>query len=359
MHRRLCLLVALASALALGPAAGAIAAPIDDGEVTLRFGARMLELEAYGVRLRGLKPASGRNDPIRLPVGGGRLTRSGKGRLVLDGAIRLRTPRRAATLTDLVLDTERGTLSARAGGRRVELVRFHGLEVGREGFTSVLALRRMTVTAAAAAMVVKGTGNPRLLGPGQAIGSIDVRTRFARQPVLDGRVYLAFAEGFAEKLRALRINTKPLSPAWLGGSQAAPMVAIADTVGQVALDLSGGAVASGGGFALKQFESSAEVAVHKVEFDLDSKLVRGGITTRYTLPSEARRTPFATFRLPVAYKNAYTGALSTPSSPATMTPAFAARLNQVLAAPKGRPSLFEAGEPFGEIAFNLQTRRRR
>ena len=43
--------------------------------------------------------------------------------------------------------------------------------------------------------------------------------------------------------------------------------------------------------------------------------------------------------------------------PATMTRAFAERLNEVLAAPKGRPSLFEAGEPFGEIAFNLETRR--
>ena len=45
----------------------------------------------------------------------------------------------------------------------------------------------------------------------------------------------------------------------------------------------------GKGFALKQFESNAELAMHKIEFDLGSREVSGGITTRFTLPSEDTR----------------------------------------------------------------------
>ena len=135
------------------------------------------------------------------------------------------------------------------------------------------------------------------------------------------------------------------------------MVAITHTVGRAALDLSEGPLSSESGFAFKQFESSAELALHDIVFDLGAKTARGGITTPFSLPAEAKITPFATFQLPVTYRNSHTGALSTPNSPVKVTGPFAARLNEVLAAPKNQPSLFVAGEPLGEVAFNLETRR--
>jgi hypothetical protein len=135
-------------------------------------------------------------------------------------------------------------------------------------------------------------------------------------------------------------------------------IAIPDTVGSVSLDLSEGTIASDDGFALKQFESSAELAIHNVKYELAGGVVKGGITTRYTLPSESRATPLVRFRLSVTHKNAYTGELSGSSVSARLTEEFAARLNEVLAEPKGLGPVFVAGEPI-EVALGLQTRRRR
>jgi hypothetical protein len=356
--RRTLLLLIL---LALGPAAEASADPVADGRVTFELGSGFLKsLHDRGAKLRGLKPASGRDEVINVPVRGGRLAKWRDGRLLLEGRVRLATPRGAATLADLVLDTEDRTLSARLTGRRVELAAVHGLTRGRHGFAAELTLKSLTLTGAGAAAIDSSVGIPGLLRGGQAIGSATAVARFNRLTVIDGRLIFVLAEGLAEKLRTLKVNLKALGDTGLTGGPGRPIVWIPDTVGSAALDLSSGSVRSEDGFVLKQFETTSELALHGIEFDFGSKLARAGVTTRYTLPSEARATAFAAaLRFPVAYNNAYTGEISSPSSPGTLTPELAARLNEVFAKPKGLPGLFEAGEPLGDLSVGLQTRRPR
>lgn len=339
-------------ALAMLPAAQAAAAPVEEGRVTLRLSsANLLMAKVFGgVKVRGLKPALGHDELINLPVGGGRLNGAGKGRLVLDGALRLTTHRRAATLTDLVLDTEERTLSAKQGGHRIALARVRRPKAARRGFGTEVALR-LAITREAATLVNSKAGLPGLIRPGEALGSAQAIARFERVKVIDGRTYLDVGDPFLEKLRALKVNTKAIGNAWALGTY----FAIPDTVGEAALDLSGGRVVSDDGIALKQFESDAELALHNVEYDFDRGVVSAGITTAFTLPSEAKVTPLVRFRLTVTHKNAHTGELSGGATGA-LTDAFADRLNEAFAAPKGIAPPFAGGEPV-QISFSLQTRR--
>ena len=362
MARRLTLRapIALAAVLALGPAPGALAAP-GDGRVTLRLDRGLRgSLKQRGVKLRAARPASRRSGGIiNLPVTDGGMERSGKGRLVTQGGIEFAGRGRRATFRNLVLDTAFGKLSGRLDGRRLTLATPFGLSRELHGFAVEVGVRRLALTRSGAAAINARLGIPSLVQAGRRLASATAVSPIAHLPVLGGQAYFAFAPGFAENLKSLNVNVKALGDAWAGGSREAPTVAVTDITGEAAPDFNEGIIRSDGGFALKLFKSSAEVAVHDVRFNFSSSVAAGSITTSFTLPAEARVTRFAEFQLSVTHKNPVTGVLSTPNSPATMTRGLAERLNQVLAGPKGRPSFFVEGEPFAEIAFNLKTRRPR
>jgi hypothetical protein len=350
--KRIAIAAVLLAMLTLGLTGPASAGAATEGRLTLEIDRGLrFSLNREGAKLRGLKPALGRAGVINLPVEGGGVEYSGKGRLVTAGGLQFAAKGRRATFRDLVLDTAFGTLSAKLGGRRLALATVSGLSSERQGFAVVLELRRLTLTKGAARAIDSSLGIPGLLRPGQALASATGVGRAERIPVLDGRTQLDFGDPFFEKLRALKVNTKPIGNAWVLGTY----FAIPDTVGEVALDFSGGRVASDDGVALKQFESNAALDLHNVEYDFAAGVVRAGITTRYTLPSEARVTPLARFRVSVTHKNAYTGELSAAAR-GTLTSAFADRLNEAFAEPKGLAPPFAGGEPL-TIAFGLQTRR--
>jgi hypothetical protein len=281
----------------------------------------------------------------------GGLEFNGYGRLVTSGGLEFRAMGRRAILRDLVLDTTFGTLTARLNGRSLALARVNGQSTEWKQFAAELDLRNLKLTRRGAAAISASLAARGLLRAGEALGSATAVARFDSVRVVDGSAYLDLGHGFFEKLRALRVETEPLGNSWISGTS----FAIPDTVGEVAPDFSAGSAWSEDGFSLKQFESNAELALHDIEFGFNSGIVRAGITTSHSLPTGARTTALARFRLPVTYKNAVTGALTTPNSPATMTAAFAARLNEAFAVPRGLSPPFAGGEPL-QIAFNLKSR---
>jgi hypothetical protein len=342
--------LALLLALALVPAAGANT--VGEGRLTFELQPRFVSsLHERGARLKGVKPALGRGSVINLPVVDGGLEHNGYGRLLMSGGLEFRAMGRTATLRDLVLDATFGTLTARLNGRTLALAGAQGQSFEWKRFAAELDLRKLRLTRRAAAAINASLGARGLLRAGETLGGATAVGRFDSVRVVDGSAYLGFGDGLFEKLRALRVDTKPLGNAWVSGTS----FVIPDTFGELAPDFSGGRAWSEDGFALEQLESNAELVLYDFEFGFSSGVVRAEITTPYSLPSEARSTVLARFRLPVTYKNAVTGALTTPDSPATLTAAFAARLNEVFAAPKGLPPPFAAGEPL-QIAFNLKSR---
>lgn len=336
-------------ALALVPAAGANT--VGEGRLTFELQPRFLKsLHERGAKLRGVKPALGRGRVINLPVVDGGLEHNGYGRLLMSGGLEFRASGRRATLRDLVLNATFGTLTAKLNGRTLALAGADGQSLEWKRFAAELDLRKLKLTRGAAAAINASLGARGLLRAGETLGGATAVGRFDSVRVVDGSAYLDFGDGFFEKLRALRVETKPLANAWVSGTS----FVIPDTFGEVAPDLSGGTAWSEDGFVLRQFESNVELALHDIEFGFNSGVIRAEISSPYS-PSEARTTALARFRLPVTHKSAVTGALTTPNSPATLTAAFAARLNETFAAPQGLSPPFAAGEPL-QIAFNLKSR---
>ena len=104
----------LVGMLALGLAGPASADAATEGRLTLEIDRGLqFSLNREGAKLRGLKPALGRAGVINLPVEGGGVEYSGKGRLVTAGGLQFAAKGRRATFRDLVLDTAFGTLSAK------------------------------------------------------------------------------------------------------------------------------------------------------------------------------------------------------------------------------------------------------
>jgi hypothetical protein len=344
--------VFLLIALSLALAAPAGADTIAEGRLTLNVDRGLRSsLHRGGAKLRGIRPAVGQI-VINLPLErGGGLEASGKGRLPLDGGIQFGAKGRRATFRDLVLDTAFGTLSASLAGRRLALATASGLSSKRRGFGTELGLRRLTLTRSAAAAIDARLRIPGLLSGGEALGSATAVARFELLRLIDGQAYLLFAQGLGDKLESLKVETESLGGGWLYTSKP-PAPVLADTAGEVALDLTSGSFRSADGFLLKQEGTSQRVSFQGIEFDLGAKLIRASVTR----PSGAASTiPLATFDLPVVHKNAYTGLITTPSSPAILSTAMAAVLDEAFAAPSGHPSLFEAGEQFGSVALLLRT----
>jgi hypothetical protein len=346
---------ALALALfALGPSAAG-ADTVADGRTTFEIAPGLSRaLDKQDAKLFALKPGWGGRNTLNLPLGGGRLERSGSGSLRLEGGLEFTGRGRRASFRGLVLDTAHRALSASFSGRRVRLATVGSVSRSRTGFAAVLALKRLTLTGAGAAAIDSSLGVADLLDGGQRLGSATVVARLEQLSLIDGRAYLSFAQGLGEKLKALKIETEPVGGGWLHGTSP-PIPVVADTSGSVAIDLSSGSFASEDGFSLSQEGTTRKLTVRDVEFDLDAHILRAAIEPRPAAADQAGVVDLASFELPVVHKNAYTGEISTPNSPALLSAGFASALNQAFADPSGMPGLFAAGEPFGELAIGVKT----
>ena len=323
--KRIAAVAVLAALLALGlvPAAGA--STVGEGRLTLDLQPRLLtSLRERGVRLQSVMPALGRGSVINLPVEGGGLEYSGYGRLLMSGGLEFRAMGRRATFSDLTLDTTFGTLTARLNGRAMALAGVYGQSTEWKRFAAELDLRKLKLTQRAAAAINASLGMRGLLRAGQRLGSGTAVGRFETVRVVDGSAYLGFGVGFSEKLRALGVETKPLGGSWLSGTS----VAIPDVFGEVAPDFSGGRAWSEQGFALTQSESSAELILHDLEFGFAAGVIVAEATPSLAAPRRGADDGPGSVSAARHHKNAVTGALTTPNSPATMTAAFAARLNR-------------------------------
>jgi len=112
--------------------------------------------------------------------------------------------------------------------------------------------------------------------------------------------------------------------------------------GSAALDLSAGSLVSGDGLRLVQAgaEAPRELALSEVSLDFAAKTLAAA--TSATSASAAPSGPVASLQIPVFHKNAFTGVLSAPNSPAVVSPGLASLLNATFAAGV-QPPPFAAG----------------
>lgn len=351
--------------LLLACAAPAGADPVSGGTARLELNRELtVTLRQAGVRLSAVGPARLHGRQLVLPVTDGQLT-AGSGRVDLAGGLRLSDAGDSVSLTGLILDSERGTLVERFPGTRVPLAVARRPRVRRDGFGYTITLGKLVLTSEGARRIEQDLGLGGLLGKVRTLGILNAGARRSEVSVTHGTAYLGLDEGFAAKLRGLEVGGEPLGASW-AFTKTPLTVALTKLHGVLALDLASGEIESADGLRLFQGKvvggdiepvaGAPEVTVQAVAVDLAAKALTAEIKAQPSGGGET--TVFATVQIPVFHKNAFTGEISIPNSPLTLSPPLAELLNRTFAEPRGLPPAFAAGEPFGFLAFGARTKGR-
>lgn len=359
MARRL--LLPLAALCLLVGAGRAAADPVSGGTARLELNRELGDsLRRAGVRLQARGAAQLHGRRLVLPVSGGELE-AGRGSIGVAGGLRLSAGRRGVVLGSLVLDSRAGVLVGKLAGRRLRLAVARRPRVRLDGFGYTVTLGKLVFTAAAARRIDRALGQPRLLAAEDTLGILNAGVRRSAVTVTHGTAYLGFDGAFWGKLHSLAVAGEALGGGWLY-SRSPLTAALGKLHGGLALDLSSGVLESADGLRLFQgkavgddvypVEGGAELTLQGVVVDLAGRTVSAQLAAPPSAGGEA--AVFASLQIPVFHKNAFTGEISIPDSPLTLTSSLADLLNRTFVEPRGLPAAFAAGEPIGFLAFGAR-----
>lgn len=356
--------IALFLLFSFGPVYTADADPVSGGKARLELNRELtLTLRQAGVRLSAVGPARLHGRHLVLPVTGGQLT-TGLGRVGVAGGLRLSNAGESVALTGLILDSEHGSLVEKFAGTRLPLAIARRPRVRRDGFGYEITLGKLVLTNDGVRRIEQNLGLGTLLDADRTLGILNAGARRSEVTVTHGTAYLGLDEAFAAKLRGLEVGAEPLGAGWTFTKAPAPTVALTKLQGILALDLTSGHVESADGLRLFQGKliggdmepvaGAPEVTLQSVLIDLAAKTLTAELRAQ---PSGAgETTTFASAQIPVFHKNAYTGEISIPNSPLTLSSSLAEQLNRTFAESRGLPPAFAAGEQLGYIAFGARTK---
>jgi len=339
--------------LALGTAQSAAADSVSGGTVRLPLGPDLAAtLHGAGVKLSPLGPARLHGRSLALPVSGGELD-AGVGRLSLRGGLKLTAGARSTSIGQITLDTGSGAMTAELGGRSVRLALARRPRVDRDGFGYEATLGKLVLTGSGARRLDHSLALPGLLGVDDVLGTAIAGIRFEQLTVPYGTAYLTLEESFLDKLRSLAVAVEPSGAGWYF-SRSPLTLAFTGMQGSAALDLSAGSIASADGLRLFQAgrKGPYELMLSGISLDFATGALAAAI--RGMSGDTAPSGPVASLQIPVFHKNAFTGVLSAPNSPAAVSPGLASLLNATFAA-AAQPPPFAAGEALGQVAFAVGT----
>jgi hypothetical protein len=340
------LLALLILALLAFPATRADADPVARGKTGLK--------QREGVELSRLEPARVKGRTIALPIDSGLLV-GGSGYLFHRGGLKLVADGGTLRLTNFILNTEKGWLSAKLDGKRLKLATVESAKSKRDGFGSEVTVGDIELTARAARLLNRGLGLQGVFDGGKPFASALISARFEVLTISGGAIYFTLDDAFRAKLQSLGIAVSPFEATWVF-SQSPLTYALPDIAGSAAIDLSSGGIGSQNGLRLTQGEGGEArvVSLLGIWLGFDSKVASADLRSQ---PSGTGGVaPFATVGFSTVHANPTTGVISIPNTPAALSPQLAVLLNEAFGQPRGQPAAFSTGEPLGEFAFMAQTR---
>lgn len=354
------LVLGILVALVLLPIPSAQADVVDGGSVHLKLtGALTKAFKREGVRLLGLGPAKAGKAGVILPISEGLLEqRHGSGYLFLGGGFRLRAGKRSLKVTNLVLDINGRALRGEVDGAAMKIAEPSPQQATIDGFDLDLALGALKLTGRAAGTLNRKLGLHGVFVARHSLASVAAVAEFEFLTIRSGELSFTIDQGFREKLASIEAD--------VSASEAAQVVGTAPTAitmpvwgGQIAPDLSLGAILSNGGLRFVQHDEPFDhtIAFLTTDIALDSKLVSGAANVDSNPQHGPYGAPYGIFPSgSTGQANPETGEISATALPVVLRPEFAALLNEVFGAPKGRPEFFTGGEFLGSFSFRVQTR---
>jgi len=247
-----------AAVLILAPAATAAGVPLGAGEAELTFSAGLGKaLRQEKIAFKPLRPATLKGRRLTAPVGSGSFDpAAGQATFSCRGGFRLVAGKKAVAVKALKLDTSSGSLSATVAGRRMRLARLAGAQFEREGFNAHLVVKRLRLTAAAAAALSRAFDLPRVFRAGISLGSLEGLAEPSEVEV-SGQLAIGGPDTVFSRLRSLKVEMGlwGATEGWSTGAEQFFLFPLGPT--RVAADASAGVLEGGenDGVTMQIFES--------------------------------------------------------------------------------------------------------
>jgi hypothetical protein len=349
------LLGATLCSLALAHSAHAAYEPLGSATTTISLAPSFAKfLEQDEIKLGAVAPAKARGAGFSLPLAEGRWDpTTGKGQIESEGAIVFESRRHKLPFRDLKLKANSNPLTAKVGGGQLKVAASEQISSKREGFGSVFQAKALRLTAKAATRLNKKLRPETPFRPEQLIGTLQATSAPEVMGVqVKNRVTLAFAAGFAAKLKSLFVSLNPISPAELApGPTLSFPIATGSTISP---DGTGGTIRTEGETELLLL-GSGQIFWAQQWLDLGSgmDLVEPNLQPSPLHGGKQSQAPLFSLSLAGAQisADAKRRTVSVAGASLVLTQAAADQLNQLLAG--GKP-VFSVGESLGSVAFTAQ-----
>jgi hypothetical protein len=313
-------------------------------------------MRADGVEVSGLRPAGVDGRRVTLPVSSGLLESTyGTGYLFYKGGIVMKAGGHKVALRKLLLNTEKDWLRGSMGGTKLFVATARDRRARRDGFDGIAVALELRLTRRAAAILNRRLGLDGVFRGRQRLGAVSTSAKRDQVTVTGGTLYLAVDAGFDAKLQSLEVELRPQETGTAAGS-APQTLALPLLPSGIRPDLREGGLYSEAGFTLiGEGSPGRQARFLGVGVPLESGTISGGLWMDPVppFPGLVGTTPIANVSFASAIDRT-TGAVTAPSTPATLAPGAAARFNEAFAPPG--ETVFNAGEPFAAVSFAVQTR---
>jgi hypothetical protein len=352
----LCGALIVLTSLACAASASARFDPIAGGSTSLTLARPFLALlKADGVSVKAGAGASYKAGVATFPVSGGKLEPADVvGSVEHEGVLVFSAGRRVLPLKGLVLKTTRKSspLSAKFGGGQLKLASSSKLSSTRSGFGVASKVTQIKLSAKAATRLDKKLGLPGVFSEGQLLGSSTTDAQPETVTVKEGgRAELTLAPEFAAKLSALFVAVNPVFPAEHLGAPFTLRV----TDGQIAPDASSGTLETAGALELIQ-QDGGQAFFRELapELGLASTRSEYQFIASPTSPGPAVTGPLLGLGAGTVVSEPKARTISEAGAPLPLSAATAQALNETLAKPQGKSSVFSTGEILGTLSFSAQ-----
>jgi hypothetical protein len=143
---------AVAAMLALAPLASAASNPIAKGSTTLTLNSGLAnKAKKAGIKITAVKPATLKGTKATFAVTGGSIEpTTGAGTVTHSGGLKITWGKKSVALKAFEINTSKKTLTATAGGKKVQIATLGGASSARSGFGNSISAKSLKLTKAGA-----------------------------------------------------------------------------------------------------------------------------------------------------------------------------------------------------------------
>jgi hypothetical protein len=358
--RAVALAMAVFALMGLSFAGRAAADSIASGATQIELNRGLFKaLKKDGVRVTKVGLGSVKGRTLTAPVSGGLIDfATASGWIDSTGGLRFRAGKRSVKLTQVTLDTSKGTLRAILAGQKMEIAAVEKYEFSRVEWGDAVELSGLRLKRRVSNLLNRKLGLDTFR-PNRAFASVSSTFQPAELQVSGGSFRFDFDAGTVAKIRSLGVELTPISSTSSGSEP--PVFSNSLMTGRIDPVMARTWGMAEGGFRIASPESpgpSADWWNLGISFETGKLGAMGLAHTEMGQLAPAPPSPVASVDLSSATVSVdpHSRTVTISNARATLEAGTADYINRTFAEPKGKAPVLAAGDPLGTVSMTMQGR---